>query len=363
MATQRDYYEILGVDKSADAKQIKSAYRKLAMKYHPDRNPDDLAAEAKFKEVAEAFAILSDQEKRAKYDRGGHAAFGSNFDPFSGTGFDFNGTNFGGMDFSDLFSMFTGGGRRGPRGGRAAARRGQDIQFEITISFRTAVLGDTIDVKLPRKAACGVCHGTGARPGGRQRACIDCGGSGQVAQRHGGMQIAVPCTRCQGSGQMPGVACDPCQGTGQRGTVQKIRVKVPGGIENGGRVVLSGKGDAGSRGGQAGDAYLRIRVEKDGVFTRKNRDLHCEITLGIAEAALGCAVSVPGLSGPTTIQVPPGTRSGQKFRIRGGGVPAGGRSPAGDLYAAVQIHPPARMDDRSRELMEEFARLNPQDRS
>ena len=359
---ERDFYEVLGVGRDVSGEDLKKAYRRLATKYHPDRNPDDPKAETKFKEVGEAFAVLSDSSKRAQYDQGGHAAFGSNFDPFGGAGFDPGSMNFGDMDFGELFNMFAGGGRRSRRPGRPSPRPGQDIQFEITISFRTAALGDTVDVKLPRKAACGICHGAGARPGTRQSACIDCGGSGQMAQRHGGMQVAVACPRCGGSGQMPGVACDPCKGTGQRGTVQKIRVRIPAGIEDGGKVVLSGKGDAGTHGGQAGNAYLRIRVEKDEIFTRMNRNLYCDVTLGIAEAALGCTVTVPGLSGSTTIQVPPGTRSGQKFRIRGGGLPANGQSPAGDLYAVTQIQPPARLDKRSRELLEEFASLNPEER-
>ena len=361
MATKRDYYEILGVSRKATGKEIKSAYRKLAMKYHPDRNPDSTEAEANFKEVAEAFAVLSDQEKRSQYDRGGHEAFGADFNPFAGTGFDFNNMNFGGMDFSQLFDMFAGGGRgRGAGRGRGGgARRGEDIEFEIGISFRSAVLGETLEVRLPRKAPCGSCSGSGATPGSGGGRCVECGGSGRIAQGRGGMRIAMPCPRCRGTGRLPGVACTPCGGSGRRGTEEKLRVRIPGGIHNGGKVSLSGKGNAGTHGGPPGDAYLKVRVEADDTFTRDGRNLICDVAVGIVLATLGGTVEVPGLDRSTTITVPPGTRSGQKFRIRGSGVPANGRTPAGDLVAVIQIWPPDKLDKESRELLEQFRQRNP----
>ena len=359
MATRRDYYEILGLDRKATGKEVKSAYRKLAMKFHPDRNPDNPEAEKNFKEVAEAFAVLSDRDKREQYDRGGHAAFGSDFNPFAGAGFDFNSMNFGGMDFSQLFNMFAGGGR-GPGGGRGSgARRGEDIEFEIEISFRSAVQGETLEVRLPRKASCTTCSGSGSVPGSGGERCVACGGSGRVAQGRGGMQIAMACPRCLGSGRMPGATCNPCGGSGRRGTEEKLRVRIPPGIQDGGKVLLSGKGNAGATGGPPGNAYLRVKVAADDTFSRDGRNLVCEVAVGIALATLGGPVEVPGMDGVTTITLPPGTRSGQKFRIRGKGVPANGRTPAGDLVAVIQIWPPNKLDRKSRELLEEFRSRNP----
>jgi molecular chaperone DnaJ len=359
MATRRDYYEILGLSRKATGKEIKSAYRKLAMKFHPDRNPDNPEAEKNFKEVAEAFAVLSDSEKRARYDQGGHDAFGADFNPFAGMGFDVNNMNFGGMDFSQLFDMFAGGGRGAGRGRGRGVQRGEDIEFEMGISFRSAVLGETLEVRLPRKAACGACSGSGVLPGSGGGRCVSCGGSGRMAQGRGGIQIAMACPSCQGSGRMPGTACTPCAGSGRRGTEEKLRVRIPPGIHDGGKVLLSGKGNTGIGGGPAGDAYLRVRVGTDEIFSRDGRNLVCDVEVGIALASLGGTVDVPGLDGTTTITIPPGTRSGQKFRIRGKGVPANGRTKAGDLVAVIQIQPPEKLDKRSRELLEEFRRLNP----
>jgi molecular chaperone DnaJ len=274
-------------------------------------------------------------------------------------GFDVDNMNFGGMDFSQLFNMFAGGGRGAGRGRSAGPRRGEDIEFELSISFRAAVQGETLEVRLPRKAACNACSGSGAKPGSGGERCVGCGGSGRMAQGRGGMQIAMACPRCQGSGRMPGSPCSPCAGTGRRGTEEKLKVRVPGGIHDGGKVVLSGKGNAGINGGPPGDAFFRVRVAADKTFTRDGRNLICEVPVGIAQAALGGTVDVPGLDGTTTITIPPGTRSGQKFRIRGKGVAAGGRAPAGDLVAVVQIWPPEKLDKASRELLEQFRRLNP----
>lgn len=359
MATRRDYYEILGIDRKATEKEMKTAYRKLAMKFHPDRNPDNPEAEKNFKEVAEAFAVLSDSEKRTRYDQGGHDAFGADFNPFGGMGFDVNDMNFGGMDFSQLFDMFAGGGRGAGRGRSGRPQRGEDIEFELSISFRAAVQGDTLEVRLPRKAACSACSGSGAKPGSGGDRCVACSGSGRMAQGRGGMQVAMACPRCHGSGRMPGSPCSPCAGSGRRGTEDKIRVRVPGGIHDGGKVLLAGKGNAGVNGGPPGDAYFRVRVAADETFSRDGRNLICEVPVGIANAALGGKVDVPGLDGATTISIPAGTRSGQKFRIRGKGVPANGRTPAGDLVAVIQIWPPEKLDKASRELLEEFRRLNP----
>ncbi len=301
MPTTRDYYEVLGVPRDADAKAIKAAYRKLARKYHPDVNKHDPQAEERFKEVAEAFAVLSDEEKRAKYDRGGHDAFGAGFDPFAGANpenFDF------GFDLGNLADLFGGafGGRFGGARGRGGAgsiripRPGRDVVMDLSLPFRDAVRGRTVDLALPDAAG---------------------------------------------------------------GSTRRVKVRIPPGIEDGGRIRLPGRGEAGRDGGRAGHAYLRIAVEPDPVFRREGRDLVCDVPVGLARAALGGKVEVPKLDGTATIALPPGTKSGQRFRIRGAGVPASGGRPAGDLHAVIQIHPPKSLDARSRELLEEFQRINP----
>jgi len=288
---KKDYYEILGISRSASEKEIKAAYRKLARKYHPDVNPGDKAAEDKFKEMAEAFAVLSDKDKRARYDRGGHEAFGPDFDPFAG--FDFRTAGFGIGDLSEILGMFG----AGLGGRRHAPRRGNDLQVEVRIPFRDAVTGTTLDLTLPRR------------------------------------------------------------GAGRRPTQDKVKVRIPPGIADGDKVRVPGKGDAGAAGGPAGDAYLVIRVEPHPLFRREGRDVVCEVPIGVTTAVLGGTLDVPTLDGRTTINVPPGTRSGQRFRLKGRGVPASGRAPAGDLYALIQIHPPKKLDARARELFEELKRL------
>jgi len=295
---QKDYYEILGVSRTATDKEIKAAYRRLARKYHPDVNKGDKQAEEKFKEVAEAFAVLSDKEKRTKYDHGGHAAFGSGFDPFAG--FDMRDFDFGQGDISSIFEIFGGRGRgrgRGRAGGRQRIRprRGADLKLEMQVPFMQAVTGGTVEIGVPR----------------------------------GG------------------------------GVPDKMKVRLPAGIEDGGTLRLSGKGQSGIHGGPAGDAFLTLRVEPHPLFRREGRNLYVDVWVGLARAALGGNSDVPTIDGRATITIPKGTRSGQKLRLKGRGVPAGGGKPAGDLFAVIQIQPPAELDERSRELLEEFERLNP----
>ena len=331
MTTKKDYYEILGVSRDADEKAIKAAYRRLARKYHPDVNKGDKAAEEKFKEVAEAFAVLSDKEKRARYDRGGHAAFGAGFDPFAG--FEASQFDFGSGNLSDLFEMFTGQrgpggprGSRGPRGRRAryggggAIRRGDDLRFETRIGFMDAVRGTTLELSIPRRTAC---------------------------------------AKCGGAGHIHGAPCSACGGEGRTAREERVKVRIPAGVDDGGTVRLAGRGDAGSGGGPAGDLYLVLKIEPHPGFRREGRNLLCDVPLGLARAALGGTIEVPTLNGPARITVPAGTRSGQKFRLKGKGLPAGKGELAGDLFAVIQIHPPASLDDRSRELLEEFQQLNP----
>lgn len=317
-SAKKDYYEILGVSRTASDKEIKAAYRRLARKYHPDVNSGDKAAEEKFKEVAEAFAVLSDSEKRARYDGGGHEAFGPDFNPFAGAGFDVRNFEFGFGDLSDLFDLFTGGRGRGRA--RGGARRGRNLQMEIRIPFLEAALGTTVDISLPRRGRCETCTGSRLLHG---RPCPRCGGEGVAALE------------------------------------DRVKVRIPSGIEDGGKVRIAGKGDAGTAGGPAGDAYLIIHVEPHPIFRREGRDLYCDLPVGFAKAALGGTVEVPTLDGKTSISIPPGTRSGQKFRLKGRGIAAPNGNPTGDLYAVIQIHPPKKLDRRSRELLEELAEIHP----
>lgn len=354
MATKKDYYERLGVPRTATEQEIKAAYRKLARKYHPDLNPGSKAAEERFKEIAEAFAVLSDPEKRAQYDRGGLEAFGPGFDPFAGTGFDFR--NFGLGDLSDLFEIFGATGRRG----RGRPARGQDLEVEIRLPFVEAVGGTTREIALARNAPCRVCDGSGRTSSGREVECPDCRGTGRRAQRRRGVQVSLTCERCEGAGRLRSEPCSNCGGAGSIRVEEPVTVRIPAGIDDGSKLRVPGKGDAGRGGGEPGDVYLTIRVEPDARFRREGRDLFADVEIGLATAALGGRVAVPTLDGSATITIPPGTRSDQRLRLRGKGVPAGAGRPAGDLFAVVRIVPPRRLDARSRELMEEFARRNPE---
>jgi len=315
MAGKRDYYEVLGVSRTAGEKEIKAAYRKLARKHHPDVNKGDSSSEEKFKEVAEAFAVLSDRGKRASYDRGGHEAFGAGFDPFAG--FDARHFDFGFGNLSDLFEMFGGRGRGGFGGN--APRRGGNLQFETRLSFMDAVNGTTLELKIPRRAACG---------------------------------------DCRGSGRLRGASCNRCSGSGLCSVEEMVKARIPAGVDDGSTLRLAGRGDAGRMGGPAGDLFLILRVEAHPSFRRDGRDLLCDVPIGIAMAALGGVIEVPTTDGQARITIPAGTRSGQKFRLKGKGVSASQGRPAGDLYALIQIHPPKKLDERSRELLEEFQKLN-----
>jgi molecular chaperone DnaJ len=317
VAATKDYYEILGVPRSATEKDLKTAYRKLARKYHPDVNPGDKSAEEKFKEVSAAFAVLSDPDKRAKYDRGGHAAFEPGFDPFQGATIDFQDLGLGNL--SDIFELFGGGGRRRGAGPRAAA--GEDRQLEMSLPFTEAVHGTTIEVVIPRAVL-----------------CTTCGGRGRLAN---------------------GSPCRTCRGAGRVNSSEKVKVRIPAGIDDSERVRIPGKGNDGVGGGPPGDAYVHIRVEPHPMFRREGGDLVCDVPVGFVKATLGGDLEVPTLEGRATIKIPAGTRGGQRFRLKGRGLAARPGHPAGHLYAVVQIVTPKDLDARSRELLEEFARLNP----
>ncbi len=317
MTKKRDYYELLEVPRSATEKELKAAYRKLARKYHPDRNPGDKGAEEKFKEVSGAFAVLSDPEKRAKYDRGGHDAFEPGFNPFQGATIDFQDLGLGNL--SDIFEMFGGGGRR--RGSPRRAARGEDLNLEMSLPFGDAIHGTTVEVGIPR---------------------------------------AVPCAHCGGGGRLAtGGPCRVCGGAGRVSVTEKVKARIPAGIDDAERVRIAGKGNDGLGGGPSGDAYVTIRVEPHPLFRREGSDLVCEVPVGVVKATLGGDVSVPTLEGHATIKIPAGTRGGQRFRLKGRGVAARAGRPAGDLYAVVQLVTPKHLDERSRELFEELARRDP----
>jgi molecular chaperone DnaJ len=351
----KDYYQTLGVPRDAGKEDIRKAYKELARKYHPDVNPGDKAAEERFKEIAEAYAVLGDSRKRQEYDARGPEGFSAGFDPSEV----FRRARAGGFqpfDLSSLFDDFLGG----MRGGRAGAGRGRgaDVRAGLTIDFEDAIRGVTLPLTVSRTAPCDTCGGGGQGPGGGGP-CPECGGQGQRQVVQGPLQFSAPCGRCGGSGRSPGPPCPACGGSGGVPRTESITVRIPAGVDEGSRVRLAGKGEAGRGGGPPGDLYVEIHVRPHPFFRREGEALICQLPLTLAEATLGAKVDVPTLDGTSTMTVPPGTRSGQRFRIKDKGVrrKTGGRGP---LYVDVQIVPPSGIDDESRRLLEEFARRNPQ---
>lgn len=344
----RDYYEILGVGREAEPAELKRAYRKLAHKYHPDKNPDDPEAEAKFKEASEAYAVLSDAEKRSQYDRFGHAAFGQggaggfgDFDPFS--------------SFSDLFNEFFGGGDAfGGGRARGRGRRGADLRYDLEVDFSVAAEGSEQTLQIPKHRPCGDCDGRG----GERETCPRCSGRGQVAMQQGFFRISRTCDRCQGMGQSLKRACDRCRGAGRVEDLQTLNVRIPAGVDTGVRLRLSGEGEAGYEGGPAGDLFVVVHVRDHPLFERHDCDLHCELPISIAQAALGCDVEVPSLEGKESLAIKAGTQSGDSIRLRGKGLPRLGGGPPGDLIVQVYVEVPTRLNERQRELMEEFAEVS-----
>ncbi|PIE39547.1 MAG: molecular chaperone DnaJ [Gammaproteobacteria bacterium] len=345
--SKRDYYEVLGVSKGADDKAIKKAYRRIAMKYHPDRNPDDPKAEEKFKEATEAYEVLTSSEKRAAYDQYGHAGV----DPNMGAG----GAGFGGgANFSDIFGdvfgdIFGGGGRRsqGPQ-------RGSDLRYTLEVSLEDAVRGKTVQIKVPTLVNCKTCKGSGARKGTSATTCATCAGAGQVRMQQGFFQVQQTCPKCGGSGKTINDPCPGCLGRGMEEETKTLSVKVPPGVDTGDRIRLSGEGEAGPNGGPSGDLFVQIAVKPHPLFERDGKNLYCEVPITFVDAALGGELEIPTLDGRVKLRIPDGTQTGKLFRLRGKGVkPVRGGS-VGDLLCRAVVETPVNLTRRQRELMEEL---------
>jgi molecular chaperone DnaJ len=355
--SKRDYYDVLGVAKNASEEEIKKAYRKLAMKYHPDRNQGKEGksakeSEDKFKEVKEAYEILTDANKRAAYDRFGHAGV----DPSAGGAG--GGPGFGNFAdaFGDIFSDIFGGamGGAGGRGGRSAAFRGADLRYNMEITLEQAARGFSTDIRVPSWDACDTCKGSGAKPGTSPKACGTCGGSGAVRMTQGFFSIQQTCPTCHGSGKVIAEPCVTCHGDGRIKKNKVLEVNIPAGIDEGQRIRLSGKGEPGRNGGPPGDLYVEIRIKPHDVFQRDGDDLHCEVPVSIAIAALGGDVDVNTLDGKVSLSIPEGTQSGKTFRLRGKGVKGVRSSYPGDLYCHISVETPVRLTEKQKKLLREF---------
>ncbi len=339
------YYEVLGVSQSASEGEIKKAYRKMAMKYHPDRNPDNAEAEDKFKEASEAYEVLSDSQKRATYDQFGHAGLegGAGGGGFSGGGF---GDAFGDI-FGDIFGGGFGGGQRGPQ-------PGADLQYELEVSLEDAVSGTTVDIRIPTQDICDACDGTGAEPGSDVDTCPTCHGAGQVRMQQGFFAVNRTCPTCQGSGKIIKTPCKKCHGEGYTHDNKTLSVKIPAGVDNGDRIRLQGEGEAGEPGAPKGDLYVRIRVKPHKIFERDGNTLYCELPISFGTAALGGSVDVPTLGGRASLKIPAGTQSGQRFKLSGKGVKSVRSSHVGDMVVQVYIETPVKLTARQKELLQEF---------
>lgn len=347
---KRDYYETLGVERGAGADALKRAYRKLAMRYHPDRNPGDAGAEAKFKEASEAWQVLSDDEKRAAYDRLGHAAFeNAGGGPGGGAGFGFSSENFSDV-FDDLFGDFM--GRSGRAGGRG---RGADVRYNMQIGLEEAYGGRDTTVRVATTASCESCGGSGAAAGSKPVACRACGGMGKVRAQQGFFTIERTCLNCQGAGRIIESPCAGCRGAGRAPREKQLEIKIPPGVEDGTRIRIAGEGEAGLRGAPPGDLYVFIRIEPHRLFERDGADLYCRVPLPMVRAALGGSLEVPALDGKRArIAVPAGTQTGRRFRLRGKGMPILRSAGAGDLIVEAVVETPVNLSEEQRDLLRRF---------
>ena len=353
MATKRDYYEVLGVEKTSSDDEIKRAYRKLAAKHHPDRNPGDEASVTAFKEAAEAFDVLSNPDKRARYDRFGHAGV----DGAAGGG----GAGFGDvgdiMDaFGDMFGDFFGGGRKGSGGSRA--RRGNSLQTSLTIDLLDAAVGCSRDLEIDKHVSCVTCNGTGAKPGTKPTTCDYCGGRGQVVQSQGFFRVQTTCPGCRGQGQIVRDKCTDCRGSRVVSRSSKITVKVPAGVDNVMQLCLRGEGEAGESGGPPGDLYVEIHVKPHNLFDRDGKNLTCQVPITFAQAALGTEIDIPILTGKHRVTVSPGTQPGEILRLRGQGMPDPHGGSRGDLHVQFQVEVPKKLNKKQEELLRQLAELD-----
>ena len=351
---KRDFYDVLGVSKNASPEELKSAYRKLAVKYHPDKNPDDKASEDKFKEAGEAYSILSDKEKKQNYDNFGHAAFEG-----GGGGGGRQSGGFGGADFSDIFEDFFGdfGGGQS-RGRQKTNNRGSDLRYDLSITLEEAYEGKKQDIKFSTTEKCNTCKGNGSKPGHSPDRCTVCGGNGKVRSNQGFFTVQQTCPQCAGSGEEITNPCTDCNGQGNKQTSKKISVTIPKGVDDGTRIRLAGKGEAGSRGGASGDLYLFINVHSHDLFKRSDENLFFEFPISIADAALGTTIEIPTIDGgKAKIKIPNGTQNGKQFRLKGKGMPYIRGSGNGDLYVQVNTEVPISLNKAQKELLEKFREI------
>ncbi|WP_296805346.1 molecular chaperone DnaJ [Thiocapsa sp.] len=343
---KRDYYEVLGVSRNASEADLKKAFRRLAMKYHPDRNSGDADTEAKFKEAKLAYDVLSDPKKRSAYDQFGHAGVDAGAGGFGGPGGD-------GGAFSDIFGDVFGdifGGRAGAR----RTQRGVDLRYDLSLSLEDAVSGKEVKFRIPVQVDCQFCGGTGAKPGTKPKTCSTCGGSGQVRMQQGFFSIQQTCPTCRGTGSVIEEACSHCRGRGRIQEEKTLSVRVPAGVDTGDRIRLAGEGERGEHGGPPGDLYVQIQVKAHPIFTREDSHLHCEVPIGFVTAALGGELEVPTLDGKVMLKIPAGTQTGKMFRVRGKGVKPVRGGVIGDLICRVTVETPVNLTERQKELLREF---------
>ncbi len=354
--SKRDYYEVLGIDKSADDKAIKRAYRKLAMKYHPDRNPDDEKAAEMFREITEAYEVLADEDKRARYDKYGHAGVDDQLGGFGAGGFQ---STHAYQDFGDLFSSMFGdafSGFGGSGGGGQFHQRGADLRYNLSISLEDAAKGKEVELEIPKYVACDTCGGSGARPGTHPVPCSTCGGHGQVQMQQGFFAVQRTCPSCHGAGKKIESPCVSCGGTGRKKIKKKLKVKIPAGVYDGAQVRVAGEGEVGENGGPAGDLFIVVRMKPHPIFERDGADLHCEMPITFPQATLGAEVDAPTLDGKVKIKIPAGTDSGRVFRVRGHGVKDVRVRQKGDLFVRVKIAVPKKLTAEQKELLQAFAK-------
>ena len=350
---KRDYYEVLGVNKSASADQIKSAYRKLAVKYHPDKNKGDKGAEEKFKEASEAYHVLSNSERKQNYDNFGHAAFENGGGGRGGFGnFDFS------NQFSDIFEDFFGEGFGGSRRSRRSNNRGSDLRYDLSISLEEAYAGKKQNIQFSTSEKCNTCKGNGSKPGSSPDRCTYCGGNGRVRSNQGFFTVQQTCPQCAGSGEEITNPCSDCNGQGNTQTSKKVSVSIPKGVDDGTRIRLAGKGEAGTRGGASGDLYLFINVKSHELFKRSDVNLFFEFPISIADAALGTTIEIPTIDGKKAkIKIPDGTQDGKQFRLKGKGMPFMRRGDFGDLYVQIKTEVPVYLNKEQRSLLEKFREI------